>query len=318
MKKFSLILALLLSVSTAAFAQSRPTVNAKDVNATGNITLGGTINGHTVPGSNIVGTTDTQTLTNKTMTSPVLNTPTANNPTLSGNVALTPGSSGFLAWKNASGLLTTLPLSYDGGSTLDMTTSSALLPNFQLTNTTNDDRAPYLTQRKSRGGSSVLHNDQVLNILGKPWTGSAYQQNHSDISFYVDGNVTGGKVGSKIFINTDSGNDTLGQWWNLDRWAHIGINQETAPTAVGCGVSPNIRAGSSDAYGAVTVGTTAGGACTIVFANAYRAKPFCTVTPSVQQASFSYTPATNAIVIALPANQFPEITWHCVDSSNPG
>ncbi len=203
---------------------------------------------------------------------------------------------------------------------LQITGAGDFLPNLQLYNSSNDAITGNFTMYKSRAGAAVQNGDQILNMTGQGYSGTAYI-GAADISFYAGAAPSGGIIPGIIYINTTGPAGSpglLGQWWMYDQFAHVANNQQTPPTLTACGTSPSLRTGSTDEMGGITAGSGGVTSCTLNFANSYRAKPFCTITTGSTTLSLSYTWTASAVTLSFAANNFPEIDYHCQDSSAPG
>lgn len=203
------------------------------------------------------------------------------------------------------------------GDTERIQSNVTMSPNVEVANDAPDDRAGYFTGTKSRAGANVQDNDQLINIVGKGMVDGVLQPS-GDISIYADKAPSGGKLGTKIYLNTSSVAQplgVLGQWFEYDGSAHIGNHQEQSPTLSACGTSSNLRSGSSDTVGAITggVGSTS---CKLNFRLPYRMTPFCLVSPNYP-VSLGYTVTTTGITFTYPLTYYGEITYQCWDSSNP-
>jgi hypothetical protein len=86
----------------------------------------------------------------------------------------------------------------------------------------------------------------------------------------------------------------------------------SAPVVAGCGTSPSIRSGSTDIAGEVTTGTGGPTGCTITFASAYAAVPFCTVVAQDASLPAAYSLGTTGIVLAFTgAANSKKVNWTC-------
>lgn len=81
------------------------------------------------------------------------------------------------------------------------------------------------------------------------------------------------------------------------------------PAISSCGTSPSTARGT-DMGGEVTEGTSAT-TCTITFANAFTAAPWCVVSPQAALTSFAYTISTSAISITHSSASSTKINWYC-------
>lgn len=283
-------------ICSLSFAQSYPSSTFN------NLTINGTLNGPhvAITGGSIsgispaipVGSGGTGTTTSTGSGSVVLST----SPTMSG-VTFT-GTTTF-------------------GNNITATSSSQFLPNLTFENDFNDANAAYFTQQKTRAGAAVQNHDQLLNIIGKGYTGSTFT-NAADISFYTDAAPSGSIIKGKIYLNTTGPLGNLGQWWMYDSSAHVANHQEVNPTLSSCGTSPNLRSGSTDQMGGITVGSGSVTSCTLTFANAYRAQPFCIVSNASSAFQLNYSVTTTALTLTFASGIYSETTYSCQDSSAPG
>lgn len=105
------------------------------------------------------------------------------------------------------------------------------------------------------------------------------------------------------------GSHTVGVVQTIDGYGHALNGIATVPVITACGTSPSTARGT-DVGGEVTEGTTATG-CTITFANAYAAAPFCVVSLQTQQVAFGYTISTAAITVTNTSATGDKINWVC-------
>jgi hypothetical protein len=98
----------------------------------------------------------------------------------------------------------------------------------------------------------------------------------------------------------------------LDGNQHAGFYSAAVPVVTSCGTgSPAIVAGSTDASGAVTIGTSAT-SCTVTFRIAYTNAPFCTISDQTLLANLtSYTVSATAIVLTMTSNSGNQVDYHC-------
>ncbi|MDP3853143.1 hypothetical protein [Phenylobacterium sp.] len=109
---------------------------------------------------------------------------------------------------------------------------------------------------------------------------------------------------------TSSTPNTVRSVMSINHAGHIN-SLGTIPALSNCGTSPAITTGSTDTAGEVTEGSGAS-ACTITFATAYAAAPFCTVT-SQGGLVFSYAVSTTAIIVTnVGALSSTKLNYHCM------
>jgi hypothetical protein len=88
----------------------------------------------------------------------------------------------------------------------------------------------------------------------------------------------------------------------------------TAPALTSCGTSPAIS--GNDVAGEVTMGTGSPAACTITFATAYNAAPYCVVTwQGNPLAAQNYSVSASAITIGQTATSSNKLNYHCIARS---
>ncbi|MBI3442636.1 MAG: hypothetical protein HY007_02630 [Candidatus Sungbacteria bacterium] len=162
-----------------------------------------------------------------------------------------------------------------------------------------------------------------------PWGLSAIEQGTETYSFVVSNNgsstpalsVNGVNGNGKIGVGTTTPYAGFSIQSNLDalntdafvvatssRAAVFGIDNDghrftsgPAPALSSCGTSPSVV--GSDGGGTVTNGTSGGGACTLTFAKAFRATPYCNVNTGANTASSSVTSiSTSAVTFSIVPN----------------
>lgn len=185
--------------------------------------------------------------------------------------------------------------------------SNSDTPQFGFTNNTSDSAAANIVFQKSRSAGNVLNGDHLGDFFFEPFQSSAYTFNNQ-LSSRVDGAPSGANVPAKLIIQNGNTAGTTTQMI-FDSKGHLGYSPATLPAITSCGSSPSAATGS-DAGGQVTEGSTATG-CTITFAAAYAAAPFCTVSLQTQQAAFSYTLSASAIVVTNTSATGDKINWVC-------
>jgi hypothetical protein len=139
----------------------------------------------------------------------------------------------------------------------------------------------------------------------------AFNANSTLIQFTAAETLSGTANGSYIlFGTTKPATLTRTNVLKLDGYAHLGYTLAApAPSSCGGG-SPAVTSGSTDAAGEVTEGTTAT-ACTITFANAFAAQPFCTVSPEQLSVAFTYSVSVSAISITNTSASGNKYSWVC-------
>ncbi len=85
------------------------------------------------------------------------------------------------------------------------------------------------------------------------------------------------------------------------------------PVLTSCGTTPAVT--GSDTAGVVTMGTGTPTTCTITFAVAYTAAPYCTVTWQTNIASMIYTVSASAISLTQTATSSNKVNYVCVAQS---
>lgn len=106
---------------------------------------------------------------------------------------------------------------------------------------------------------------------------------------------------------------TLVNLKQLDRNGHEWVGGQAAPTLTTCGTTPAIS--GTDRAGEVTMGTGTPTGCTITFAVAYAAVPYCTVTWRANLASMQYTVTTTAITLTQTATSSNKVDYRCLARS---
>lgn len=246
----------------------------------------------------------------------------------SGGTGLASGTSGGVPYYSASstlassGVLAANAIVVGGGAgasptssacTIDATqnikcaSTSTFTPTIQLTQSTADSSDAFFTFRKDRAGAAVQNGDFVGEFLSKPFANGGYQNNASLI-FKVTGAPSGSNVPSSVLINSiDSAGNAPTETW--DQNGHLSFTPSAVPAIGSCGATPSAATGSDNA-GQVTEGTTATG-CTITFANAYAATPFCVVGLQTQVLAFAYSLSNTAITVTNTSTSNDKINWVC-------
>jgi hypothetical protein len=112
--------------------------------------------------------------------------------------------------------------------------------------------------------------------------------------------------------NADA-NITFTNLWTIDRFGHERVSGLTAPVLTSCGTSPTIF--GDDRAGTVTMGTGSPAGCTIAFANAYVAQPYCTLSWQANLASMGYTVSPSAITVTQTPTSSNVINYRCAARS---
>jgi hypothetical protein len=128
--------------------------------------------------------------------------------------------------------------------------------------------------------------------------------NTAGANFTIKGSQgTGTGLGGAIALQTAPASTTgstpnaLRTVLALDGNAHANFGG-TAPTPGGsCGTSPTMTSGSTDSAGQLNVGTGSPTSCTVTFATAFAAAPFCVVSALTTANMSAYTVSTSAITI---------------------
>lgn len=251
------------------------------------------------------------------------------------------------------GLATTTVAVFDAYGRLGLGTSTPLArldvygiaganPAFRVSSSTNASMFSVLAN--GNVGINTATPAQKLSVTGGELalTGLTSQLTNAD-GLMMYGGTNGGKIYARG--NVSGGDDNLVLVWgdvlNLQsnygstpvmtmlKNGNVGIGTTTpsskltvfgkvgtdgpVPTLSGCGTSPSITSGSTDTAGEITEGTIATG-CTLTFASAYTAAPFCVVTAQ-SGLSFSYTVSTSAItMVNIGALSGTKINYHCISN----
>ncbi len=88
------------------------------------------------------------------------------------------------------------------------------------------------------------------------------------------------------------------------------LSKGTISVASVCGTSPSAVTGNST-VGRVTVGTSASSSCTLTFATAYAATPFCTCSDETAATALKCLASTTAVVITGMADS-DKVVYHCI------
>lgn len=198
----------------------------------------------------------------------------------------------------------------DSGNSINCSSASSYNPAFNVINTTADANYPNLRFIHGRNSSvGLLQNGDAMGALVFAGGDGAGQVNAAGVVAYVDGTPGAGDMPSRlVFSTTNDGSSSQSERMRIDAKGHLGYTG-TAPSITSCGTSPSVATGTDNA-GQVTEGATATG-CTITFAMAYAATPFCTVGSQTQVLAFAYTLSTTAITVTNTSTSGDKINWVC-------
>lgn len=160
--------------------------------------------------------------------------------------------------------------------------------------------SPGFISARSEGSPSapatVNAGTNLLALTGSGYNGSTFST-QAQILFTASQTwvSTTAKGADITFQGTAPSTGSLQNIATLKGSGHFQVVNSVAPAVSSCGTSPAVGANASDAQGYVTEGTVATG-CTVTFANAYNAKPACTVTDEAGL-QFSYAVSATTLVI---------------------
>ncbi len=129
----------------------------------------------------------------------------------------------------------------------------------------------------------------------------------------IEGRITdiGNAQYKGVLIFKTANNAAPTEHMRIDHVGHL-IYTTTAATVATCGTSPGAVSGN-DIAGRVTIGTSASGACTITFANAYTTAPHCDVKDETTASpNLKVAPTTTTAVVSGLGADSDVISWHCV------
>lgn len=125
--------------------------------------------------------------------------------------------------------------------------------------------------------------------------------NNHAVKWITNGVIGDGGLGFTELVN--------GNFSTLLNTAGHFADTGSTPTLTSCGTGPAIS--GTDIAGVVTMGTGAPTGCTITFATAYAATPYCTVTWQTNIASMQYTLSASAITLVQTGTSSNKINYMC-------
>jgi len=163
------------------------------------------------------------------------------------------------------------------------------------------------------------NNTDRLHILsggnvGVGTTGPATKMHMSSGTLTIDGNVAPGlniqtNIATPNTLQLQVSSQNTVAMFGITSSGHIQSDQTAVPT-----VSANctMGSGSSDVAGSVAIAGGATSACTITFQEPFANAPFCVATDATANSAIKVTPATNSLIVTLPAAANDTIDYICM------
>lgn len=214
--------------------------------------------------------------------------------------------------------------SIDASPIFNCSSASNFLPQAQLYNQANDNFSGVLNFQKSVNGGTVGNNTQIGQFAGQGF-GSTQLNTMASIQFAVDGAFAGNNVPGRIDFTTYTNSNTNQIALSLktdgggvfNKYVSIPDMIRATGTTPGigtCGTSPSIS--GSDLAGTITTGSTATTSCTITFASAKAAAPYCVATPEgAANSGLFTTTGTTTLVLSYTSATSAKFNYHCTARS---